>query len=363
MKLPDTRTRLLLAAGLLAALAASSARAAAIYRDEVWQRGADKPIIAYIVKDTIDEIKTADGAVFNPMGIERVAYGGAPQSYRDAESYRKTGRLDDAIASYQTALRNLPADRKFWIEPHCRFYIAECYLELEDLKKAEDAYNDLLAKHKDTRFKPNAFLGLGRVKFEAGDHAAAYRRFDDLERFAKGKSWTVWLYEAWVWKARALRMQKRYDEALGYARKVIAAADPRKYEDLIVQARTEEALTYVGKKQYDEGIARLNKLLDRISGYVDDPNPVTAARMRRMEAQCKNALGHCYLARHKQSKKKEDIQEALIAFLWNVTLHPNLPERIEALQNAADCFEKLGQKSRASELRGELEGREGREAK
>jgi tetratricopeptide (TPR) repeat protein len=334
------------------------ARAGAHYRDKIFQRGRTEPIFAHITADTIKEIKTRSRAVFSPMGIVRIEYSGAPQSYRDAESYRRTGRFDDAVTSYQTTLRNPgPRERQFWVLPHCRFYTAECYLELDDLRNAEAAYNELLTRHPDTRFKPDATLGLGRVYFEGKKYRDAFRRFEALEKFAGETSWTAWLYEAYVWKARTLRMQKRYREALTQVRKVLVA-DPRKYERVITQARTEEALIYVADEEYDKAVTLLNKHLDRMSSSVaKEINQGGSTRRQRMEAQCKNALGHCYLKRAEKTKKNEDTWEALIAFLWNVTMHPNLPERAEAVKNAADCFEKLGQAKRATELRDELAGK------
>ncbi|MBL7222289.1 MAG: tetratricopeptide repeat protein [Candidatus Brocadiae bacterium] len=343
-----------LLAGLLVTLAASGAQAAStIYRDEIYLRGQeDKPIVTSITADTIKEIK-AGGAVFNPLGVLRVVYSGAPQGYRNAEAHRESGRFEEALTGYQTTLRNLTdKDRKFWLEPHCRYYIAECYLEMGDLARAEAAYTELLDKHPDTRFKPDAMMGRGRVNYEAGNFAAAERRFDDLEVFAAKASWPVWLYEAYGWKARCLRKQKAYSKALDYVRKVIVAP-PRKYEDIITLARTEEALIYVDQGEYDKAAGLLNKQIDRIAPSVDK-----GARFARMEAQCKNALGNCYLKRFEKSKDKKDLQEALIGFLWNVTLHVGLPERTEALTKAAACFEQLGQKTRAVELRDELQGKE-----
>jgi tetratricopeptide (TPR) repeat protein len=357
-----------LLAGLLLGLAASSAQAAAVYSDEIYLRGKDqdKPTVAQITKDTVTEIKTADGAAFNPKAVVRIKYSGAPQSFRNAEAHRETGRYEEAITNYEATLRNLKPDdeRKFWIEPHCRFYLAECYAEIGDVAKAEAAYNDLLTKHPDTRFKPDALLGLGRVNFEAKKYDIASRRFDDLEQFAKQLDWPEWLYEAQVWKARSSRMEKRYDVALEQARKVVATADPRKFEDAINQARTEEALVYVAQEQYDKAIDLLSKQLDRISALVArEIEAGGSTRAQHMEAQCKNALGHCYLQRFAKSQKKEDLQEALIAYLWTVTLYPNLAERADALKSAAECFEKLGDKERAGELRDELSGKEAKEPK
>jgi tetratricopeptide (TPR) repeat protein len=77
--------------------------------------------------------------------------------------------------------------------------------------------------------------------------------------------------------------------------------------------------------------------------------------MQRTEAQCYNELGQCYLLQGAKSGKKDDLREALLAFLWNVVLHSRLrAEYTEALFNAAVCFEKLGERPRAAELRNEL---------
>jgi ATP/maltotriose-dependent transcriptional regulator MalT len=350
--------RLAIAGALLGLAAASAAAGTRYYQDKIYQRGREEPIVSQVTQDTIEEVK-AGQAAFNPRAIVKIEYAGAPQSYRDAEMHRETGRYEEAIVRYETTLRNLAADdeRAFWIAPQCRYYIAECYRSLGEYDKAQTAYQALLSEHPKTRFKPDALLGLGRTAFEAGKPDFAYRRFDELEKLAQQLDWQQWLYEAYVWKARALHAKKRYDDALGYVRKVLSA-DPRKFEDHIVQARTEEALIYTAQEKYDKAIELLEKQVDRLSARVAEEMEGVSGQTRyqRMEAQCKNALGDCYLALHKKSKDKKHLQEALLAFLWNVTLHPNLPERNEAVKKAADCFQQLGEEKRASELRDELGG-------
>ena len=359
--------RLSLAAVLLALPAAAHAGATFV-GDRIYRRNIKDPLVATVVSDTIDGIRLGGGSVTIPVqAVVHIDYAGAPQSYRTAEQKRRTRGFAEAIEYYEKALKI--TQRKFWLHQHCRFYIAECCLEDGELDKARTAYQDLLAKHPDTRFKPNAMLGLGLADFQSGKHGAALDRFQAVIKFAVEKNWKRWHYEGMLWKARALSKLKRYDDALKEIRKLIGAEKIDDYEVIQTQAKTEEALIFVGQGQFNEAIRLLNKHLDKLSRAVArEIEEGVSTRMQRLEAQAKNALGRCYLDRYKTSKKTDDVREALLAFLWTVTLYPNFPdERAEALKSAAHCFdvlaaeaptndEKIKNKSRARELREELEG-------
>ena len=340
-------------AGALALWAVASARAGA--PDRIWPRGAKNPIVATIVEETIDGIKTAGGAGFSPVAIEKIEYGDAPAAFREGVTHYESGRYEDAVKYFESAMR-LPNVRKFWLRPACLYYMGLCYLESRsDLAKAEKTLTDLLAEYPKTRWLPDALLALGRAYLAAKNYQKAYAQFDKLAKLATARSWERWALRAYLWEGRCLLEEKNYDKALATLRKV-TTADPTRYGDLVIQAKTAEATVYVRKGDYKKGADLLRKLIREIGPKVaKEINDGSGNRMQRTEAQCYNALGQCYLKQAAKTNNPDDYREALLAFLWTVVLHSQFPtEHAEALYYAAECFKKLKENSRATELLNEL---------
>jgi len=324
--------------------------------DQIWPKGATNPIRATIVEESIEGIKTVSGATFSSVAIEKIVYGDTPAAFREGVAHYQSSRYDDAIKYFESAMR-LPNVRKFWLEPACLYYIGLCYLEGGlDLSKAEKVLNDLLSQWPKTRWLPDALLALGRVHLAKKSYQKAYAVFQKLaDLAAKDSSWQEWLLRAFLWQGRCLLEEKNYTRALAVLQKV-TTADPTRYADLAIQAKTAEATVYVRRGDYDKGAALLEKLIREIGPRVArEINAGSGNKMQLTEAQCYNALGHCYLKRATQTNKPDDYREALLAFLWTVVLHSQFPaEHSEALYYAAECFEKLKQNSRATELHNEL---------
>ncbi len=345
----------MLALGLGLALgSAGLARASA--PDQIWPKGATNPIRATIVEESIEGIKTVSGATFSPAGIEKIIYGDTPAAFREGLTHCQSGRYEDAVKYFESAMR-LPNVRKFWLEPACLYYIGSCHLESgTDLEKAEKTLNELLTKWPKTRWLPDALLALGRVHLAKKSYQKAYARFQKLaDLAAKDSSWQEWLLRAFLWQGRCLLEEKNYTRALAVLQKV-TTADPTRYGDLVIQAKSAEATVHVRRGDYDKGAALLEKLIREIGPRVArEIHAASGNKMQLTEAQCYNALGHCYLKRATHTNKPDDYREALLAFLWTVVLHSQFPaEHAEALYYAAECFEKLKQHSRATDLHNEL---------
>jgi len=336
----------------LALRAAAPAQAAAT--DQIWLKGNPNPIRATIVSESLDSIKTL-GPAFSPAGVEKIIYGDTPAAFREGITHYETARYDDAVKYFESAMR-LPNVRKFWLEPACLYYIGLCYLESgADLGKAEESLTELIGMGTKTRWLPDARLALGRVYLAAKNYKKAYAQFEELAKLATQHSWEERLLRAYLWQGRCLLEEKNYTRALAVLQKV-TTADPDRYGDIVVQAKTAEATVHVRRGDYEKGAELLEDLIREIGPKVaKEINDGSGTKMQRTEAQCYNALGQCYLRKATQTNKPDDYREALLAFLWTVVLHGQFPaDHAEALYYAAECFEKLKQNSRATELRNEL---------
>ena len=359
---------LLVAVGFLvlavAAAPRAEAAAAAGFTDKITVRGARELAVGAIVSESMDEIKLADGRAFATMTVTNIDYSDAPQAFRVATDRRLQTVYPEAIRYYEAAGRN-PQVRQLWAGPACLYYVALCHLEQgEDLAAAEAKFRELLEKFPKTRFRFDALLGLGRVQYEAARYEAAIAQFTTLAKEAAAASWEDWQYMAYIWQARSLLEQgeknaAKYDEALAVVKRVIALGPAsQKFGDLVIQAKTIEAMVLVRKGEYKQAIEKLNVLIKEISPFVAGEVDKNAdVRMQRTEAQCYNALGQAQLKQYGVLKSEEDLRRALLAYLWTVVLYPRpafAAEHAEALSQAASCFDRLKQGTRATELKNEL---------
>jgi tetratricopeptide (TPR) repeat protein len=349
------RRPLWLAAALLVAATATAGQVT----DRVWLKGGKDPQVTQITKESLDGI-TAGNIVFPITGIVRIQYGDAPFAFREAEQHRDQGRYDEAIRLYETALKDQVCKRPWWLHPNCKYKIALCHLEADELDDAEKTFRSVISEHAESRWVLDAMLGLGRVQFDRKKYANAITQFDELAQLAARKNLEEWQLRASLWKARALREDKRTDDALSLIQKIVKAPQGSRYQDIVTAARTEEAVIYMAQGKYKEAVDLLQKLIQDVAAAVaEEVNEGGDTRAQRIEAVCFNTLGHCYL---QQGNKKADAKdkeglyyEALLSFLWNVVLYQRLPaEHAEALYYAAECFDKLDQRTRATELRNEL---------
>jgi len=348
-RIPRTRATGIALAFLLAATAAMSF-AGTTLSDRVYLKGKDEPTVRTVTEDDINGVKLGQIS-FRIDAVDRIEYADAPAAYRSAVLHQKQGRYEEAIQLYQNALRSTTA-RKFWIGQYCLYAIAQCYLEMGELDKAAAAFKELVAKEPQTRFLPNAMLAAGRILFEKQDYTGAVAAFDKLA----GKGWEEWKYLASLWKAKAHLAGKKYSEALAVAKAIISGSAASKYPNIVIQARSIEARVNVGQGKFEEAVKLLKDLIDDIAPAVAKEREAgTETDMQRIEAQCKNALGQCYLKKALKTKSDDDYRAARLAFLWTVVLYSNFhEERAEALYYGAKTFAKLGDAERQKELETEL---------
>jgi len=345
---------------LTPALSALGGAAAPTGGDKIWQKGKDTPIPGVITGESVEGIKLGATMSIPIISVANIDYFDAPDAYRRGHDRMEQGLYSDAIKLFEAALRNPTKAREFWLEPACRYYIALCYVEDgSDLPAAEAKFKELLEKHPDTRFLPDALLGLGRVQFNARRFDAAIAQFKKLGDLAAARNgWEEWLSASYLWQARCYLESDRYDEAQRAVKRVLdAVGDPK--HDLAIQARTILAMVLLKEDKPDKAVDLLRELIKAIAPRVAEEvdRGGSDVRMQRTEAQCHNALGQAYVKLYGKTKKEEDLRSALLAYLWTVVLYSRSQfagEHAEALYNAAQCFEKLKQKNRATELLNEL---------
>ena len=346
---------------LLLLLAAPAAWAGTITgTDAIYRKSGGDPIRGVITGESMDGIQIGNQVTIPIIGVAKIDYYDAPEAYKRGHDRRAQGIYGEAIKYFESAPKSANV-RKFWIEPASLYYAGLCYIEEgNDLAAAQAKFHELLQAYPQSRWAPDAMLGLGRALYVAKKWDAALAQFANLAKLVAPKTgWEEWLAVAALWQGRTYLESKRLDEAMKSIKKVLSVvSDPK--NDLYIQAKTVEAMALLEQNETEKAVAELDKLIKLIAPRVADEieHPETGtARMQRTEAQCHNALGQALLKLYAKSKKEEDLRASLLAFLWTVVLYPRaqfVPEHMEALHFASQCFLKLNQKNRASELNSEL---------
>ena len=344
---------------LLLLAGAPVGRAATIGSDAIHRKAQGEPIRGVITAETIDGVQFGEKMSIPSVAISQVDYYDTPEAFRRGHDRRQQGIFAEAIKYYETAAKT-PNVRKFWIEPACLYYAGLCHLdEGVDMAAAVAKFQELLQGYPNSRYVPDTLLGLGRAHYTARKWEAALAQFKKLAELAAGKTaWEEWLGTAYLWQAKTYLDANKPVEAMANAKKVKDVVQDPKH-DIVVQARAVEAKVMLEQDKPKEAVDMLRALIKdlapRVAEEIDRSD--AAARLQRTEAQCYNALGQAYLKLYAKSKKEEDLRESLLAFLWTVVLYPRSQfalEHAEALFHAAQCFEKLKQKARATELLNEL---------
>jgi len=358
-----TRPLALAAWGLLLLAASPAALAgAAAAPDRILVKGAKDPQFHAVTDENIDEVKMGNASI-RVSAIVQIDYSDAPEAYRRGHDNRQQRIYGEAIKYFTNAMNN-PLARKFWLLPACSYHIALCYLDQgTDMATAEARFTEYLQKFPNSRWVPDALLGLGKALLATKKHDAALARFRELVKLAeaKGEGWEERAAAGHLWQARVFLEADKPDEALRNVKRVAdTIADPK--NDLVIQANTVKAMIFLKQDKLKEAIDLLRQLLRDIAPSVAAEVEAGGAetRMQRTEAQCYNILGHAYLKRFADTKQAADLSEALLAFLWTVVLYPREQfndERAEALFYAAQCFEKRKETRRATELLNELQER------
>ena len=121
-----------------------------------------------------------------PGGVAAIAPpgpGAAPpnpaetSAYESAQSQRRIGNYQGAIAGFQTFLAQYP---KSQLAPRAQYWIGDSYYNLRDYKNAIASQNKLIATYPDSTSIPDALLNIASCQIELNDMTAARKTMDGL---------------------------------------------------------------------------------------------------------------------------------------------------------------------------------------
>jgi tol-pal system protein YbgF len=98
-------------------------------------------------------------------------------AYESAQSQRRIGNYQGAIAGFQTFIAQYP---KSLLAPRAQYWIGDSYYNLRDYRNAIANQNRLIATYPDSATIPDALLNIASCQIELGDSAGARKTMDGL---------------------------------------------------------------------------------------------------------------------------------------------------------------------------------------
>src|SRR5678815_4989844 len=97
------------------------------------------------------------------------------QAYEAAQSQRRNGNYQGAIAAFQTFLAQYP---KSTLAHRAQYWIGDSYFNLRDYRSAIASQQKLIATYPDSASAPDAPLNIASSQAEWGDSANARKTMD-----------------------------------------------------------------------------------------------------------------------------------------------------------------------------------------
>lgn len=291
-----------------------------------------------VIQETIREVRYRLQGLSTPLRIpagevKAVRYGRAPQAYREAEEAFKDQAYLDAVASYQAALKHTGAYR--WLRQHALYRIGLAYAAAGEHDRAVAAFRELLKKIPETRFLPQAHLGIVRSLFISRGAAAAGDIRAELDRLQAA--------------LRKYRLPKRWQYEIRYWQLRVAAAQGKDVaadaEALAREAESEHPAV-ANRARILVGRSLLGKDLKRAREYFLSVLRRAPKDAHGVKAAALYGLGLC-IFRSSTEKDTKSYQQAREFFLRAVVLGTQHPERVDgevladSLIHAAKCFKIL----------------------
>lgn len=267
--------------------------------------------------------------------VQLIQYDGEDPKLGIARKAAIDGRYDVALAALNDMAQQ--PDLRPEILLDINYYQAYCAAQLAlsgtgDVKEAGKQLRDYVEANPKTFHLYEAYELLGDLFVAVGAYDAAEEYYDRVA----DAPWPDSKMRALVAKGRALRNQKKFDEAQQAFDAALAIQAPDDDPLATAVRRTAtlgKAACMADLSQYEEAIAMTEEV---IAG-------AASAEDAAIHAEAYTTLGNCY---RKAGKPKD----ALLAFLHVDLLYPSYPrQHAEALANLIDLWTDLGQRQRAQE--------------
>ncbi len=237
------------------------------------------------------------------------------------------------ISVYETLLSRFP---DYALADAVRYALASCLVETEMPERSVAVLRDLLEKHPDSQWVPEAWLRIGEYYFDIGRYEAAIEAYEEAVRKRVPKYYEVALYKlAWS------HFQKYdYPTAIRIFKTLISHIDEAKGELGIGAQLRSEAVEYLGISLADDdwngdGIPDPDATVSRAVSYLSDGKPY--------EREVLEKYADTLYQQHEAAKYPMAV-EAYRAVIARDPLHPGnaaIREKIIGVYDAMRDMEKM----------------------
>jgi TolA-binding protein len=142
-----------------------------------------------VIQDDVKAVKAKRGPAtlsFPVHDVVEVVYGKRPETFKNAMAKFAARDFEKALPLFEEALAHEDDLKTYgWLGNYALWHVAQCAELLGDLQKAYDAYNELVAKHPNSRFAPDALMSAGEMSVEVKAYDKAQTLFTRLSELAK----------------------------------------------------------------------------------------------------------------------------------------------------------------------------------
>ena len=262
--------------------------------------------------------------------VAEVKYGRMPDAYRNGLQSMKEDFLEQAVDDFGVAIEKGAGFH--WLMQNALYRIAVCYVNIGNYPKAADTYRELLREVPDTRYFPEAWLGIIPCRFLSGgakNEKAITKAIKDFQKaIQKNRLGNRWDLDIEYWE---LRLRDAKGEDISTAARELA------------EKATGENPTIANKARILIGDNLLGKNPQQAREFFDRVRRSAGARDYGVKAGAYRGLGMC-MFKTGSEKDRKTFETAREFFLRSIVLadqHPDLVERedlVRSLYYAGRCF-------------------------
>ncbi|RME88555.1 MAG: hypothetical protein D6785_00770 [Planctomycetota bacterium] len=267
--------------------------------------------------------------------IDRIEFEDLPQVY-------KTGLNALRKKDYSKAFRYLRQIMGGKFEAYAKYYLGKAYEEVGQFDEAVKTLSYF--KSVDHRLTPLGLFELGSVYLKDRRYDQASQIFNELKSKNLNAFWNL---KAEFGLANVLFEKKNYSKARQLYEKVARKCRSRSkavYKELYNLARQGVGLSLVGEGNYSKAKKTFVKIIEN---KYSTSEALAGAYL---------GLGKVYFQQAQRGGGgRENYKKGVLCFLRVIMFFPSYKDKYkEALKLGAICFEKLGQSSRAAQLRSRI---------